>query len=926
MMIKNFEIAKRIRNNISKAILFFCSVSSFSLVVINIAYAVENVQSPMLECELIAKPTQISEGQDIFVEVAVSNTGQVTVKNVVPELTIEGDGFVELIGNPPCNADIEPGAGHTFRWRYATAEGKSAGNIIFIGQTEGVNEFSGEIVESKGCESNQIRIQQPAGVVITEIIAKPGQINEGQEFIEFYTPRISEGQQISVQMEVKNESPKEKKERATAEVTAPKELDIIGTGRAILLSPNKPQVAEIPGGGTQLFQWVYVTTSDEPRSAGTINFKASVTGIDQNSKLPIKSNEMTSNSVMIQRPATLKCEATIAQPQPDESGNYQISEGQSITLEIKVTNNDDVVDANSTQARAIGVQPKVELTGTVKADLFKQPEPITLTAGSSHIFSLTYTNAQLTSVTEGVATIGFIISVTGLDANDSQRNLFCPSPLSFTVDVVSRPAIEITKIEAHKVSSESKLIGIEQDFDVIVSIKNKGKAAATITPSSEDLSLPEEQYVVRPPGRLELTEGPAQSITYKLQTIKNKTLSGKVTVKLKQLDIVDKNEPTKKIGYNESPDARDNIELDMESPKLTNVLYQDSNRDGEVEQGEKLILTFSEPVMNVNDVSEKELLEYFVLSPGNNTFGKEPNFFFEEGKIIITLGNEPVLSPEGEYGRDGTKPSGLGIEVRGSYIIDEAGNIPLDSPILDIDIEDDEKPTISTAFQEGDKTSAIPTFEFHIRDEGASFDSGINLETLEFKLGDSPREWRLIKELTESSQDSTLVTIATVGIFEPQSVIIPTSLPIVQQLRKDIRLKVTFDKQRPLSEGKYELEVIIRDNKGNKASKEIGFVVSREPGTIIDLATYPNPFAIGKEAVIRYILSEDVNDVTINIYDVAGRLVWTRKTSGTNGLNDGIRWDGRTKRGNEVSVGIYICELIAGGDKKYWRIAVRPPE
>jgi len=145
-------------------------------------------------------------------------------------------------------------------------------------------------------------------------------------------------------------------------------------------------------------------------------------------------------------------------------------------------------------------------------------------------------------------------------------------------------------------------------------------------------------------------------------------------------------------------------------------------------------------------------------------------------------------------------------------------------------------------------------------------------------------------------------------------------------LRKDVRLKVIFDKQRPLSEGEHKLEVIIRDNKDNDASKKIGFVVPKEPDTIIDLAPYPNPFAIGKEAVIRYILSGDVNDVTINIYDASGRLVWTRKTSGGIGLNDGIRWDGKTKRGSFVSPGIYICELIASDDHKYWRIAVLPPE
>lgn len=807
--------------------------------------------------------------------------------------------------------------------------------------------------------------------------------------IEAEPEQISEGQQITVRMEVKNEKLDGEKEQAEVDVTAPEKLVIDGTGKATLLPSNESQSAKIPGGGTYTFQWVYETTSDEPRSAGKIYFKAFVEGKDGNSDLSIKSNEMISNSVVIQRPATLKCtEAKIVEPQPDESGNYQVSEGQNIILGIKVTNTDGLVDENSTQAAATNVLPKVNtnIYETVTIEGPESPEPIILPAESTHTFTLIYKNASLYMEKEkGTGTIEFKVSVTGFDENDSERDLSC-LPISLpVVTVVSRPAIEITKVEANKlqfsiglefqgnldnsiimedlkqefknngislsenaailieeigsrwlINDENKkytvkkeenklniytqLIGIEQAFDIIVSIENKGKSTAIITPSSSDLSLPEVQYVIVPPPRLELAGGMSQTTIYKVQTIKNKTESGKVTVELKQLDIVDKNEPTKKIGYNESPDARDKIELDMAPPQFIHVLYQDDNKNGEVEQGEKLILIFNEAVMGINGISGDE----FVLSPGNNTLGEEPKFSFEKDQVIITLGNGPMLSPEGEYRIDGPEPSGLGIKVPNSHIVDEAGNVLLDSPILDIDIEDEELPTINTAFPEGGKTSAIPTFEFRIRDESASFDSGINLETLEFNLNNSPREWRLIEEPTENLLNGTSTTIANVEIIEPESVIVPISVSIGQQLRKDVKLKVVF--QNPLLEVKHELEVIIEDNKDNIASKKIGFVVSKESVTIIDLATYPNPFAIGRSAIIRYILSRDVNDVTINIYDVSGRLVWTRKTSGRNGLNDDIRWDGRTEKGNEVSAGIYICELIAEDEHKYWRIAVRPPE
>jgi len=532
--------------------------------------SVEIVQGPTLECELIANPEQISEGQDISVEMTVRNKGQVAAKNVVPELTIKGDGFAELIGDSPSNADIGEKENHTFELRYATTKGKSAGKITFEGKAKGVNELSSEIVASEVCLSDEIKIQQPAYLVITKIEAEPEQ--------------ISEGQQITVRMEVKNEKLDGEKEQAEVDVTAPEKLVIDGTGKATLLPSNESQSAKIPGGGTYTFRWVYETTSDEPRSAGKIYFKAFVEGKDGNSDLSIKSNEMISNSVVIQRPATLKCtEAKIVEPQPDESGSYQVSEGQNIILGIKVTNTDGLVDENSTQAAATNVLPKVNtnIYETVTIEGSESPEPIILPAESTHSFTLIYINASLYDMgkEKGTGTIKFTVSATGFDANDSERDLSCPPVSLPVVTVVSRPDIEITKVEANKlqfsigsefqgnldnniipedlmqefknngislsenavisieeigsswlINDENKnytikkeenklniytqLIGIEQTFDVIVSIENRMGAIAIIAPRPKDLSLPDRQYVIEPPDKIELKGGNSKLITY----------------------------------------------------------------------------------------------------------------------------------------------------------------------------------------------------------------------------------------------------------------------------------------------------------------------------------------------------------------------------------------------------------------------------
>jgi hypothetical protein len=88
----------------------------------------------------------------------------------------------------------------------------------------------------------------------------------------------------------------------------------------------------------------------------------------------------------------------------------------------------------------------------------------------------------------------------------------------------------------------------------------------------------------------------------------------------------------------------------------------------------------------------------------------------------------------------------------------------------------------------------------------------------------------------------------------------------------------------------------------------------------------------GKEgAVIRYVLNKPMK-VDINIYDIAGRLIRRYKDIDSHeGINDGSnndnlkwngRWNGKTEGGDVVANGVYICELVAGDYRKYWRIVV----
>ena len=91
------------------------------------------------------------------------------------------------------------------------------------------------------------------------------------------------------------------------------------------------------------------------------------------------------------------------------------------------------------------------------------------------------------------------------------------------------------------------------------------------------------------------------------------------------------------------------------------------------------------------------------------------------------------------------------------------------------------------------------------------------------------------------------------------------------------------------------------------------------------LANYPNPF--NPETWIPFDLSEDA-DVTVNIYDVAGRsirrLVLGRRPAGTyRGRSDAAYWDGRDDFGEPASSGVYIYELRAGASRQARRMVIR---
>lgn len=84
---------------------------------------------------------------------------------------------------------------------------------------------------------------------------------------------------------------------------------------------------------------------------------------------------------------------------------------------------------------------------------------------------------------------------------------------------------------------------------------------------------------------------------------------------------------------------------------------------------------------------------------------------------------------------------------------------------------------------------------------------------------------------------------------------------------------------------------------------------------------YPNPFNPDKRATnIRFSVEKD-SDVIIEIFDVAGDLVWKRELRAKPGKTT-VSWDGKNEKGDKVANGVYIYQVRTNGKSVVKKIVV----
>jgi hypothetical protein len=128
---------------------------------------------------------------------------------------------------------------------------------------------------------------------------------------------------------------------------------------------------------------------------------------------------------------------------------------------------------------------------------------------------------------------------------------------------------------------------------------------------------------------------------------------------------------------------------------------------------------------------------------------------------------------------------------------------------------------------------------------------------------------------------------------------------------------------------RYFIALTAIDLAGNESafSEEVTIAFPTEKDTLsLQGQTYnfPNPFKIAKEATrIRYELG-GASRVTIEIFDLEGRLVAVLTEEKPKAVGEHIEdvWDGANLRGEYVANGVYFCRIKAGKEERFIKIAV----
>jgi hypothetical protein len=333
------------------------------------AFEIRSRPASLAIASLVASPDPVNLGQDVFIEMVVSNSGDVDALGVAPSLAPDpADATSALEGPAPASAAIDPGGTATFAWRWV---GAAPGPVRFTGTAAGVDALSVTTVSAPARDSAAIVVQRPAALA-GDLVA-PARVNFGQLF--------------DVALAVSNLGV-----AVAAGVAA--DLSISPTALAAAVPPA-PAAVDLPGSSSAT-----LTRRFEAIGVGVGAVQASVSGTDATDLRIL--TLARSKGITVELAADLSAQLELSPPGPIPPGRFEVR--------MTVTNRGDAV--------ALGVSPtdpSVLPGSSASASLVSGPVRVSgdgdLSRGEAVTFSWTFA-----TLSNGILGMGG--SASALDAND----------------------------------------------------------------------------------------------------------------------------------------------------------------------------------------------------------------------------------------------------------------------------------------------------------------------------------------------------------------------------------------------------------------------------------------------------------------------------------------------------------------------------
>ncbi|MBQ4292902.1 MAG: type IX secretion system sortase PorU [Muribaculaceae bacterium] len=191
-----------------------------------------------------------------------------------------------------------------------------------------------------------------------------------------------------------------------------------------------------------------------------------------------------------------------------------------------------------------------------------------------------------------------------------------------------------------------------------------------------------------------------------------------------------------------------------------------------------------------------------------------------------------------------------------------------------------------------------------------------------FKSGDKVNESPMV---ISSFSDNVGINLSNAGIGHQMTIIVDGTKyynDVAQYFIPDIDRNggVIYYPLSNLDKGAHSLEIKVWDTSGNSTTASIEFyVVEGLTPQISEVYATPNPASSTANFYITHNRPESVLNVTISVYDLAGRLVWstTTTTPSDSFRTAPITWDLSDNAGRRVDRGIYVyrAEISTDGQK-----------